>query len=134
MGIGYKGIGAKPLYPYTPIPQYPNNMKKKLFFMVFMMSLTLASYSQTVVLEMDPRVDSIKSKFGKNRKHYTHIIFGFGSIFGATEKIIPIDYWGAWNHNFSILYKRRFNNTYSTGFTFGYVNNRYTLKQTAEKK
>jgi hypothetical protein len=117
-----------------------------LLFLMFAVSSSLSA--QTVLLKRETVRDTVERKFGKNRKIYVGLFFGYGFVAGKETPGLPIQYGnsselvvGIWgkrklNSHFSIVPELAFrtqwfriaqNNTKSVPDSFHYELERYTF-------
>ncbi len=104
---------------------------KKIILLAFLISgFIYPNFAQQTLLEENPETLYKASKWGKNRTHYTHFYFGFGSVVDQPEsehlKIVP----GLSNQTmFGMRYKLKFWNFYAWGLDLNWSYNRQFIKQ-----
>lgn len=85
-------------------------------FLVFLLSGTVLTQAQNIVLEQDVNADTTIPDFGKNRRHFVGSFVDFGFIAGQTTggDSIPENRMGSsWNLKYGVNYKLKVSNLYS---------------------
>lgn len=71
------------------------------------------SQAQTVVLQVDPAVDTFELRTGPNRKFYTHSFLALGFLAGQKDPAAPVLYGRAIDIRFGVLHKIKWTNFFS---------------------
>lgn len=105
-----------------------NSIKmKKNLVTAFLAMFTLSAAAQEVVIKEDVQKDTIVPKKGPNRKHFKHLFVGYGFIVGPQhntgESFTPRSN----TFVFGWRYKRKFNETFSSGIELAYMKRNYLL-------
>lgn len=105
-------------------------MKKIILLSFIITGLIFSTFAQQVLLEEKPENLYKVSKKGKNRTHYTHFYFGFGSYVDQPEtdalKIVPVL---SNQTSLGLRYKLKFCNFYAWGLDMNWSFNRQYIKQ-----
>ena len=107
---------------------------KKIILLVLLFISVQKSFSQTVLLEANPGRDTIPPTVGQNLKHFSHIFFGVGFVFGEDDKTLPAKTGSSYEFHAGFRTKRKVTPVYSYGFDFFYRAVNYYIRQNAEKK
>ncbi len=98
-----------------------------------MCALARGLSAQTVLFEKNLENDTMPERFGPNRKHYVHLLGGFGFIFGPGAKNLPVVYGSSNYYHLGLLYKFRINDRWSLGADVGYTRAWYVIRQDSSK-
>jgi hypothetical protein len=107
---------------------------KNFLLIVLLISIGVPeSFCQTVLLESNPGRDTIPQTIGQNLKHFSHIVFGIGSVFGESSKELPVIGGRSYEFHAGFRTKRKVTPVYSFGYDFFYRAVNYYIHQNAEK-
>ena len=109
-------------------------MKKFLLIALLISTGVPESFCQTVLLEANPGRDTIPGTIGQNLKHFSHLLFGAGFVFGETNRELPAKNGSSYEFHSGFRTKKKVTPVYSYGFDFFYRAVNYYIRQTAEKK
>lgn len=103
-----------------------------IIFFCVLLSSTITSQSQTVLLKVD-RSDSTESKIsGPNTRHFLHLFVGFGFILGDAEQGAAIKYFNSNGFEIGLRYKLKITRFNSAGLELSYHTQNFRLKQNDE--
>src|SRR5690242_11201866 len=103
---------------------------KKFLLIVLLFSVGIQkSFCQTVLLAANPGLDTIPSTIGPNLKHFSHVVFGIGSVFGETNKELPAINGTSYEFHGGFRTKRKVTSVYSFGYDFFYRAVNYYIRQ-----
>ena len=110
-------------------------MKKIIALVVVLISMvTQKSFSQTILLEEDRSRDTFPQTTGPNLKHYSHLVFAAGFVFGESGKEMPLKAGSSYEFCSGFRTKRKVTPVYSYGFDFFYRAVNYYIAQDEGKK
>jgi hypothetical protein len=110
-------------------------MKKCILLAAILFSFSAQKvFCQTVLLETDRSRDTVPQTFGQNLKHFSHVFFAIGLVFGETNKELPITNGASYEFRAGIRTKRKITPVYSFGYDFFYRAVNYYISQDAGKK
>lgn len=106
---------------------------------VFSIVLLIFTYSllnaQTVLLEQNPKKDTIKRIVGQNLKHFIHVYGGISFAASPSEAdSVQVNYGLSNCFSFGIRYKRKICNAYAIGYNLSMATTGYNIKQDKDKR
>ena len=110
-----------------------NVMKYQLpIFILFLLSI--AGFSQTVLLEQDVTKDTLPRTYGPNLRNFRHFYYSFGFVAGGSEnKNLEINYGRSIEAAIGYRYKRKINNFYSFGWNMNCNIKNFNIRENAFK-
>lgn len=103
-------------------------MRKGILLLLIMAAAGMAT-AQTVILDVEPDLDSISNKFGPNRTHFVHLFLGYGVNLGSQDPAARIRLGSSNIFQVGLRYKLKFSNTLSAVADIGLQNLTYDLVQ-----
>lgn len=100
---------------------------------ILLLTLIIASFlpsaaAQTVLLDRED-IDSTVSLFGPNRKHFVHLHFGYGLIFGKNNEGAKTRVPGSYDFKIGLRYKYKISETLALGLEANYGNHTFDFRQ-----
>ena len=89
--------------------------------------------AQTVILEIDPAVDTSESVFGPNRKYFAQSVYALGFFLGPSDSVAPYIPGRSFTVKLSSLFKVRWTGFLSNCLELGLKYNQIALEQSASK-
>ena len=106
---------------------------KKYFILSFLVLLSIANYSQTVLMQQEVK-DTVLGKHGQNLRNFSHFYIGLGFIAGKPDSTgSDILYGKSTNLVVGYRYKFRICNFFAIGYDIDFNSYYYSLKQWAKK-
>lgn len=103
-------------------------MKKLATLFVLICLFAFVAPAQTVLLDVD-KVDTTYSKFGPNRKHFVHLYFSYGLIFGKNNEGAKTRVPGSNDFKIGLRYKYKISELLSLGVEANYGNHTFDFRQ-----
>src|SRR5687767_10866092 len=92
-------------------------MKKYILFFGLMAAFFSKASAQNVVLSQDVTKDTVQSKYGPNKKYFSHMYAGYGFVAGPAEsKGSAVKYGDSHEWLFGYRFKYKIGNVYALGF------------------
>lgn len=102
---------------------------RKALLLLTLVILADAVPAQTVILDVEPDLDSISKKFGPNRRHFMHLFVGFGVNIGPQDPDARLRLPASSVFDVGLRYKLKFSHTLSGVADLGVLNLTYDLLQ-----
>lgn len=102
---------------------------RKLLFLLIVAGYGLSGLTQTTILDVEPRLDSIDKNFGPNRTHFLHLFVGYGLNIGSEDAGARVKLANSNNVSIGLRYKIKLSNTFSFTADLGYQTLQYDLLQ-----
>ena len=106
-------------------------MKTALTLILF--SISIAAFSQEILLSQDVKGDTLRPTRGPNLKHFTIGYIGLGFPVFTNEDVDYTKFGASSTLDFGIRYKRRLSNTFALGLDLGLNFSDYAIKQGSGK-
>ncbi|MDQ3193067.1 MAG: hypothetical protein M3Q58_15895 [Bacteroidota bacterium] len=106
-------------------------MKKILITTLIALAFVTTNINgQEILLEQNVQGDTIPPQRGPNLKHYSHLYFAYGFVFGPSQAAgSAIRYGNSTDFNVGYRYKRKISNFYALGFDFAYGVTSFNIDQ-----
>ena len=106
----------------------------KILLLFVLISVSIFSSAQTVLLEENPAKDTLPKIYGKNLKHFTHFYAGFGfASDNLNTDSVKINYGLSANYFIGIRYKRKINKFYALGYDVSLSATNFNIQQNTNK-
>jgi len=101
----------------------------KIFFSLVLISISIAAFSQDILLAQDVKGDTLQPLFGPNLKHFTFGYIGVGLPVFTNEDVAYTKFGASSTIDFGIRYKRKLSNTFAIGLDLGANLSAYKISQ-----
>lgn len=105
----------------------------KSLFTIILLLLSIAVFSQDILLQQNVKADSIRPTYGPNLKNFFHGYIGVGFPFSTNEESGYTRPLASTNIVFGVRYKRKFTNYLAMGMDLGINSASYKIKQNESK-